>query len=206
MGVVVVGMAPVVVHFGGKKKQEQQEEDIGHATSANSSSADDNVLGPLPSILPKGIKIPSLGYAPKWIAAPAAQPGYTACASQKIIGDVLRVNRYWAISHDVNGQPVHTSFRTAWSSAHIVIPVQNCIYRSRRSHCSSVLLSALHHPAAEFLVGLSTPMSTWHNNSILILALSPNNRWVVTAGWDGHWICFRTAPIDIILLLTSSVL
>lgn len=70
MGVVVAGMAPVVVHFGGKKKRERQvvEHDVCDVLESSSSSvapadADDTPLGSLPSFLPRGIEMPSIGYA-----------------------------------------------------------------------------------------------------------------------------------------------
>lgn len=71
MGVVVAGMAPVVVQFGGKKLDQQVTEDAAHAAAASSSSssAGANLLDPLPSFLPKGIEIPSVGYAPRSIIA-----------------------------------------------------------------------------------------------------------------------------------------
>ena len=89
MGVVVAGMAPVVVHFGGKKKQEQEVNEHGaqalerssSSSSSSSSSGNNSVapgivgdatLGSLPSFLPKGIEMPSVGYAPQIGKAPTA--------------------------------------------------------------------------------------------------------------------------------------
>ena len=121
MGVVVTGMAPIVVHFGGKNKQNGHEQENSARTGPRSStssgsdsgrkSADEGPLGPLPSFLPRGIEIPSIGYA------------HSETTTGPERADSVSLTRYLAISHDLDGNAVHTSFRTAWSSAHIVIPV-----------------------------------------------------------------------------------